>query len=291
MARTDNFNNWATDVANSIREMTGKTDLIPAANFDTEIKSIETSEDLSEELETYDNELSEQTISLKDLSSLLDNKTLPSGSTTLPDEYTRLLYIESTGTQYITTDVCPSNHLGFEIDYLIKNGLDMSTFGTLFGYRGNVANNGYHLTTFTGDATTKRGHFLFGTHSGGDNYAEYIRYDAGITPNQRESISFANRVFTKATGETLTLTSNTSLSTAKTSYITLFCLTQGTSMLAEHSKMQLYGLKFTYAGTAFRNYIPAMRKSDNTIGLYETFTGVFHTNAGTGAFLYGEIEG
>lgn len=42
MARTDNFINWATDIADSIREKTGKTDKIPASEFDTEIKSIQT---------------------------------------------------------------------------------------------------------------------------------------------------------------------------------------------------------------------------------------------------------
>ena len=41
MARTDNFINWATDIADSIREKTGKTDKIPASEFDTEIKSIQ----------------------------------------------------------------------------------------------------------------------------------------------------------------------------------------------------------------------------------------------------------
>lgn len=41
MARTDTLTNWATDVANSIREKTGKTDPIPASEFDTEIAAIE----------------------------------------------------------------------------------------------------------------------------------------------------------------------------------------------------------------------------------------------------------
>lgn len=41
MARTDTFQNWATDVADSIRAKTGKTDKIPMANFDTEIESIQ----------------------------------------------------------------------------------------------------------------------------------------------------------------------------------------------------------------------------------------------------------
>lgn len=40
MARIDNLTNFLTDVANSIRSKTGKTDAIPAENFDTEIESI-----------------------------------------------------------------------------------------------------------------------------------------------------------------------------------------------------------------------------------------------------------
>lgn len=47
MARTDNFTNFATDVANSIREKTGETGLIPASEFDTKIKSIQTGVDPS----------------------------------------------------------------------------------------------------------------------------------------------------------------------------------------------------------------------------------------------------
>ena len=40
MARTDTLGNFVTDIANSIREKTGKTDKIAANQFDTEIKNI-----------------------------------------------------------------------------------------------------------------------------------------------------------------------------------------------------------------------------------------------------------
>ena len=42
MARVDNLENFLTDVAGAIREKKGTQDQIPAENFDTEIKSIET---------------------------------------------------------------------------------------------------------------------------------------------------------------------------------------------------------------------------------------------------------
>ncbi len=42
MADTSNLTQFLTDVANAIKEKTGKTDKIPAANFDTEIRAIQT---------------------------------------------------------------------------------------------------------------------------------------------------------------------------------------------------------------------------------------------------------
>ena len=48
MARTDNLENFLTDVAGAIKTKKGTTDKIPAANFDTEIASIETGIDTSD---------------------------------------------------------------------------------------------------------------------------------------------------------------------------------------------------------------------------------------------------
>lgn len=48
MARTDNLNNFLTDVADSIREKKGTTELIPASEFDTEIDSISSGVDINE---------------------------------------------------------------------------------------------------------------------------------------------------------------------------------------------------------------------------------------------------
>lgn len=87
MARTDNFTNFATDVADSIRSMTGKTDKIPAANFDTEIKSIETKEDLNEELNTYNAEVTEQGVSIDTIINALEGKAAGSGNNSVKPLY------------------------------------------------------------------------------------------------------------------------------------------------------------------------------------------------------------
>ena len=80
MARTDNLNNFLTDVADSIRTKKGTADIIPASNFDTEIASIETSEDLSNELNTYDSKLTEQNNKLTNITNALVNKGVSGGA-------------------------------------------------------------------------------------------------------------------------------------------------------------------------------------------------------------------
>lgn len=61
MADTSNLTQFLTDVANAIKEKTGKTDKIPAANFDTEIKAIETGIDTSDATATANDILNPKT--------------------------------------------------------------------------------------------------------------------------------------------------------------------------------------------------------------------------------------
>lgn len=81
MARIDNINNFLTDVANSIRNKTGKTDDIPASEFDVEIESISGggSEDLDAELTVYNEELGVQKTTISDIVAALSGKSGGSG--------------------------------------------------------------------------------------------------------------------------------------------------------------------------------------------------------------------
>ena len=75
MARIDTLANFVTDVATAIKSKTGKTDPITPANFDTEINDISGSEDLTEELNTYNTELTEQDTKLANIINTLQIKT------------------------------------------------------------------------------------------------------------------------------------------------------------------------------------------------------------------------
>jgi hypothetical protein len=49
--------------------------------------------------------------------------------------------------------------------------------------------------------------------------------------------------------------------------------------------------KIYESGELLHHFVPCYRKSDNKGGLYDLVTATFFTNAGTGEFLYGELEG
>ena len=67
MADTSNLSNYLKDLADAIRTKKGTEDAIPAANFDTEIASITTSENL-------DDVLQEQTELINELEEILKTK-------------------------------------------------------------------------------------------------------------------------------------------------------------------------------------------------------------------------
>lgn len=50
---------------------------------------------------------------------------------------------------------------------------------------------------------------------------------------------------------------------------------------------KIYSAQILENGQIVRNYVPSFRKSDNVIGMYETITKQFLTNAGTGTFTKG----
>ena len=85
MARTDTLGNFLTDVAEAIRTKEGTTETIPASEFDTRISNLSGggSEDLTEELTTYGNELEEQNVTLDDIVEALQGKGSGSGSGSL----------------------------------------------------------------------------------------------------------------------------------------------------------------------------------------------------------------
>lgn len=185
----------------------------------------------------------------------------------VPAEYTQLEYIESSGEQYIDTNIKPTGSMDFEVTAYVKSS---AVQGTLF--------------------------------SGGDNYnSKYlgvsidqanpgesdIRYDS-----QRYKFTLSSEKFTVSKVSNKLLLDNVefavcSVVTFVSNYpIRLFAYNRGGS-IGEKIVAKLYGLKLSDNGSAVANFIPAKRNSDGTIGMYDLVSKSFFTNAGTGAFIAG----
>ena len=89
----------------------------------------------------------------------------------------------------------------------------------------------------------------------------------------------------------VTKTAFTNITSVSSQNLYLFGLNGAGTYIPEFStvKMKLYSLKLWDNGELIHNYIPARRNSDNTLGIYDTVTGAFLTNAGSGAFVAGPV--
>ena len=194
--------------------------------------------------------------------------------------YTNLEYIESTGTQYIDTEVIPNQNTGFEIDYMTHNNVSRSSgYATIFGSRIDLG-FGYQLSTW-GDGSSLKGHLLFGNNN---DSPSSIRYNAGIIADTRQQIKLKNRILTLSDNTTTTLTY---YEMQLPSTLKIFCLGGAGAAVYEKSQTKLYNLKLYNGNTLIRNFIPVVRNRDNVVGLYDIVNNKFYTNAGTGEFTSG----
>lgn len=288
MARIDTLANFLTDVATAIKSKTGKTGTITPANFDTEIQSISgggSTEDLTTEINMYNTLLASQEKLISDIEEKLNKKIEGEGEIVLPDGYSVLPRIISSGDQYIKTGLLPTNSTGFEIDFETTDSFAASANArTLFGSRGvNYWKNAYQFTTYT---TTSDGDvggvFAFGTVANMSNYAS-MKYSAHMSNDKRMTVSFRNSVFTDAEGTSVNITANQGISNPVE--IILFGLNDNGSY-KEFANMTLYRCKFYEGDTLIRDFVPALELQTNTIGLYDIATQSFYTNSGSGKFTY-----
>lgn len=142
MARIDNINNFLTDVANSIRNKTGKTDDIPASEFDVEIESISGggSEDLTEELTDYETNLTTQEITIQDIIKALEGKAIGGDGGKYAPRFISFYQYTGTDLSYELENLDTSNITSMEnMFYFNKNleELDLSHLDTSKVKNGN----------------------------------------------------------------------------------------------------------------------------------------------------------
>ena len=170
----------------------------------------------------------------------------------LPDGYTRLQYIESTGTQYINTNITGSTNAVIDMQGTARSNeivvfmlapINATTYQNGFGqYRNQIGG----VPSF--DIATRR------------------IYNVSYTSNSLTVNGIATPYYI-----------------ANNANLALFGSTETNRRIAN---AKLYSAKIYNNDTLLRNFIPA-KNPNNVIGMYDTVSGQFFTNQGTGDFVAG----
>lgn len=189
--------------------------------------------------------------------------------------YYELEYIQSSGTQYIDTEYYPNNNSKIEFTLNVSN----SVWG--WGCRNSNATELFYTASFSGD----NGRVRFGYNN--TNFISQINRTAMV--GYDTNFVFNGNVFSATyNGNTLSNTFSSGTFTCTYSFY-LFALhnyNNGAANFDNGGKLKL--CKIWENNVLVRNFIPAKRKSDGTLGLYDTVTGIFFTNAGSGSFTGGK---
>lgn len=182
----------------------------------------------------------------------------------LPSGYTKLDYIESSGTQYINTGFKPNQNTRCVIDIENLSSAQAAFFGA------RASQTAASFTYFSLTATTGRSDY--GSSKQSMSFTNTVgRY----TVDQNKNVCTANGVTATGTANTFQLTNN----------LYLMAVNQADAAI-QNAKLKLYSAKVYDNGTLVRDFIPC-RNASGTIGLWDNVNSVFYANAGTGTFSTG----
>ena len=183
----------------------------------------------------------------------------------LPNGYTRLEYIESTGVQYIDTGFKPNNNTRVVIDVQYTGAGTTSQW--FFGVRDST-NLKFDLCIY--NSKTKV-------------YDGYIAQNTTYTITNARHTYDKNKNITSIDGIKVHTFTEGTISLTRSMY--LFALNNaGTTIRPAPSK--LYSCQIYDNGTLVRDFIPA-RNASGIVGLWDNVNSVFYANAGTGTFTAG----
>lgn len=188
--------------------------------------------------------------------------------------YTRLEYLEFTGTQYLNTRCALFADKNWKMEFTISINTHYN-YNNIWGFM--EAEDLMNESWVYQDATY---YTRFGASSTSDK-----RYIATLTANRKYKIVHDN------TGAQFASTVNgaavSSYARCNTSSTRLLCF--GHRNAGQWLKGKVYEIKMWSNGELVRHFIPAKMKSDGAIGFYDLVTEELYTNAGTGTFGYKEL--
>ncbi len=204
-------------------------------------------------------------------------------SSVYSSDYTELEYIQSTGTQYIDSGIVPKS-FDYEIETIFA--FDELNSGSVpacaWGYMGSGTYPCWLLASYqnkyllNANATTAIGNQDTNKHT----FLGKVYLAENNAPRWSATIDNVTLLDDQVLPSDATFLDNT-LS------IYIFArhnLVSDTESVGNFVAGKLYKHTVKKVGVIIQNLIPVKRNSDNVIGLYDTITGTFFTNEGTGDF-------
>lgn len=190
-------------------------------------------------------------------------------SSRLPEGYTEVQYIQSTGMQWIDTGFAQNQNSRFVVDFQLV-----------------TAPTGSYEWIFEGcDSGPKNRHGVYATKSNGKWSGGYgatiknteIAYnlESRITADFDKNILKIGQTFVTFSVETFQSTTTTALFARKTG-----------GSVGNYSAVKLYSCQIYDNGNLIRDFVPCIDPT-GTVGLYDQVERKFYGNAGTGVFLAG----
>lgn len=192
----------------------------------------------------------------------------------LPDGYTQVEYLESTGTQYINTGVNLSNNSNVEINAkLTATQRDKNYY--LFG--SSIENKRYMIAV--GSFTNK--YLADFVSSSYRIESSFSAFDGKFHTHKATNLSYYIDEILQGSTSSSTFTNTSS------AYI-FDVRDRGASARLGTQSWKIKYCKIWDGNNLIRNFIPCINSS-NVAGMYDTVNDVFYANAGTGTFNVGAV--
>ena len=195
----------------------------------------------------------------------------------LPEGFTLLDKIQSTGEQYIDTGVDINSVTGFRIEFYSRNSIGATGYGCIFGARKSSGVQEFQLTTYSASGSGNLGSFCNRLTTSIPTGIANAHLDVA----SKNVCSWDGSVYTG--NGVLTSSPKSNFKTRNNVFI--FALNQDGSA-TQYGEVEL--ARFLILGTSgiLRNYIPCKNENEE-VGLYDYVSGEFFGNAGTSAFIAG----
>jgi hypothetical protein len=197
----------------------------------------------------------------------------------VPEGYTELEYIQSDGSQYIDTGINTWNNT-LEFEQKVNIQQQDTGIHSYWGAYDRWSTDGHvtpNISTY-GDYNVQN-HFIAGRNPSNG-------FDIGMRNGQTGIYQLKGDVLSWSEGTSVRFDRGEPFVVSKSIY--LFAI-HYYDKAQELSKFKMYYMKFWLDNQLIRNFIPARRNSDNVVGMWDTISGTFFTNAGTGTFTAGPV--